>query len=79
MPISIEDFSNGSEVTTQKKKELKVDIKTIGPFYATRFPTVPAYTPPTFKEEQTLKKSIGGCKSALQELEVRLRAMMASS
>lgn len=69
-------FANGSEIKEGKKKELKIDIKTIGPFYTNKFPSVPAYTAPVFNEEQGLKKSINNCKSALQDLEVRMRAML---
>jgi hypothetical protein len=74
--MTVGQFSNGSEIKEGKKKELKIDIKAIGPFYTNKFPTVPAYSAPTFAEEQGLKKSITSCKSALQDLEVRMRALL---
>ena len=60
-----------------KKKELKVDIKTVGPFYTNKFPTLPPYSAPVFGEEKGLKQSITRCKSSLQDLEVRMRAALA--
>ena len=42
------DFSNGSEVKANKKKELKIDVKSVGPFYTNKFPSVPPYTAPSF-------------------------------
>lgn len=77
MPVGIE-FHNGSEIKEAKKKELKIEIKNIGPFYTNKFPTVPVYTPPVFLEEQSLKKSMANCKSAIQELEMRMRVLLAS-
>lgn len=41
-------FANGSEIKGEKRKELKIDIKTIGPFYTNKFPTVPGFTAPVF-------------------------------
>ena len=70
------EFANGSEIKESKKKDIKIDIKNIGPFYINKFPTVPAYSAPVFAEEQGLKKSIGNCKSALQDLELKMRAML---
>jgi len=58
-----------------QKKEIKLDIKA-GPFYCSKFPTAPAYTPPQFSEEKSLKQSISSCKSALQELELKMRAIL---
>ncbi len=62
------EFANGSEIKETKKKDLKIDIKNIGPFYTNKFPAVPTYSAPSFPEEQGLKKSINSCKSALQDL-----------
>lgn len=70
-------FANGSELKESKKKELKLEVKAIGPFYTNKFPAVPAYSAPVFGEEQGLKKAMGSCKSALQELEARMRALAA--
>jgi hypothetical protein len=69
-------FANASEIKESKKKELKIDFKAVGPFYTNKFPTVPAYSAPLFGEEQALKKAMGSCKSALQDLELRMRALL---
>jgi hypothetical protein len=76
IPISLTEFANGSEIKESKKKEIKLDIKSIGPFYTNKFPTVPSYTAPVYPEEQGVKKSISSCKSALQDLELRMRAIL---
>jgi hypothetical protein len=51
-------------------------MKTIGPFYTNKFPTIAQYTPPTFSEEQSLKKSLATCKSSIQELEIKMRMLL---
>ena len=67
MPVGIE-FSNGSEIKPASKKEMKIDIKGVGPFYTNKFPSLPPYSAPSFVEEKTLKQSMAKCKSSLQEL-----------
>lgn len=52
-------------------------MKNIGPFYTSKFPSAAPYTAPSFPGEQPLKKSIGSCKSEMNELEMRLKAVMA--
>ncbi len=44
------EFSNGSEVKSTQKKDIKLDFKSIGPFYTNKFPTAGVYIPPAFNE-----------------------------
>ena len=71
------ELSNGSELNITKGKDIKIDIKSIGPFYTNKFPSTAQFTMPTCDGEPALKKSIGNCKSSIQELELRMRAAMA--
>ena len=41
------EMNNGSELKLGKKKELKIELKSTGPFYTNKFPSHP-YTAPTF-------------------------------
>ena len=66
VPRNVE-FSNGSEIQTGKKKELKMEIKS-GPFYTSKFPSVGQYQVPTYTGEAGLKKSITSCKTEIQDL-----------
>ena len=61
-------MNNGSDLNIGKGKDIKIDIKAIGPFYTNKFPSNIQFTMPTLENEPSLKKSIGGCKSAIQEL-----------
>lgn len=45
-----------------------MDIKSIGPFYTSKLPSVAPYTAPSFNEEKSLKQSISKCKTSIQEL-----------
>ena len=70
------EMSNGSDLVVGKSKEIKIDVKSIGPFYTNKFPSTAQFVMPTFENESGLKRSIGSCKSSIQELELRMRAAL---
>ena len=64
------EFNNGNELSVGKKKEVKIELKSIGPFYTAngRFPSTGQYSSPVFMGESGLKKSLGSCKDELIDL-----------
>lgn len=43
-------------------------MKSIGPFYCAKFPSIGTYTVPSFPGEAPLKKTISDCKTGINEL-----------
>jgi hypothetical protein len=69
-------LTNGNEIKASKRRDFKVDFKALGPFFCNKFPQVQPYTVPVLAGEGGLKKAISECKSAVSELEIRLKAAL---